>query len=263
MGFSEKDLLRKAVPLVGFSGETKHSMGEVVIPTFAGGVNKQVRYLVIDGSSTYNVILGRPWIHEMKAIPSTYHQSLKFPTPWGVQELRGHQEEARDCYKDALKPIASPPAELDELHLDAQNPDRTVLVGEDCTGSIRQQLLDFLRTNMDFFAWSHDDGSTTEEEKVAPERNEVINQEVDNLLVAGKIRKVKYPEWLSNVVVVPKKNNKWRVCVDFTDLNKACPKDPFPLPHVDAMVDATVGHKMLTFLDAWSGYNQIKMHPDD
>ncbi|XP_074301408.1 uncharacterized protein LOC141632795 [Silene latifolia] len=83
MGFSEKDLVQKAVPLVGFSGETKQSFGEIVIPTFAGGMNKQVRYLVIDGPSTYNVILGRPWIHEMKAVPSTYHQSLKFPTPGG------------------------------------------------------------------------------------------------------------------------------------------------------------------------------------
>ncbi|XP_074298915.1 uncharacterized protein LOC141629892 [Silene latifolia] len=99
--------------------------------------------------------------------------------------------------------------------------------------------------------------------KFAAERNEVINKEVDSLLAAGKIREVSYPEWLSNVVVVPKKNGKWRVCVDFTDLNKACPKDPFPLPHIDAMVDATAGHEVLTFLDAWSGYNQIKMHPQD
>ncbi|XP_074318798.1 uncharacterized protein LOC141655627 [Silene latifolia] len=73
MGFSEKDLVQKAVPLVGFNGETKQSLGEIVIPTFAGGMNKQVRYLVIDGPSTYNVILGRPWIHEMKAVPSTYY----------------------------------------------------------------------------------------------------------------------------------------------------------------------------------------------
>ncbi|XP_074315355.1 uncharacterized protein LOC141651549 [Silene latifolia] len=83
MRFTEKDLAKKAVPLVGFSGETKHSLGEIVILTYAGGVNKQVRYLVIDGPSTYNVILSRPWIYEMKAIPSTYHQCLKFPTPWG------------------------------------------------------------------------------------------------------------------------------------------------------------------------------------
>ncbi|XP_074297058.1 uncharacterized protein LOC141627733 [Silene latifolia] len=71
--------------------------------------------------------------------------------------------------------------------------------------------------------------------KFAAEQNEVINKEVDNLLAAGMIREVSYPDWLSNVVVVPKKNGKLRVYVDFTDLNKACPKDPFPLPHIDAM----------------------------
>ncbi|KAI3696981.1 hypothetical protein L6452_29656 [Arctium lappa] len=99
--------------------------------------------------------------------------------------------------------------------------------------------------------------------KFAPERNKVINDEVDNLLKTGKIREVKYPDWLANVVVVQKKNGKWRVCIDFTDLNKACPKDPFPLPHIDSMVDATAGHELLTFMDAYSGYNQILMHSDD
>ena len=83
------------------------------------------------------------------------------------------------------------------------------------------------------------------------------------LLEAGFIRQVQYPDWLANVVVVPKKNGKPRVCVDFTDLNKACPKDSFPLPHIDRLVDATAGHELLTFLDAFSGYNQILMHPDD
>ncbi|KAJ9543906.1 hypothetical protein OSB04_023613 [Centaurea solstitialis] len=67
----------------------------------------------------------------------------------------------------------------------------------------------------------------------------------------------------TNVVVVQKKNGKWRVCIDFTDLNKACPKDPFSLSHIDAMVDATAGHELLTFMDAYSGYNQILMHTDD
>ena len=91
----------------------------------------------------------------------------------------------------------------------------------------------------------------------------IVNEEVEGLLKAGKIREVKYPDWLANVVVIGKKNGKWRVCIDFTDLNKACPKDPFPLPHIDALVDATAGHERLTFLDAYSGYNQILMDPAD
>ena len=74
---------------------------------------------------------------------------------------------------------------------------------------------------------------------------------------------MKYPEWLANVVVVSKKEGKWRVCVDYTDLNEACPKDSFLLPRIDHIVDATVEHRILSFLDAFSRYHQIPMHPLD
>ena len=86
---------------------------------------------------------------------------------------------------------------------------------------------------------------------------------MDNLLKVGFVREVKYPEWLANVVVVPKKWGKWRVCVDYTDLNDACLKDSFPLPRIDQIVDASTGHGMLSFLDAFSRYHQIPMHPLD
>ena len=78
-------------------------------------------------------------------------------------------------------------------------------------------------------------------------------------MLAGFIREVYYPDWLTNVVLVKKVNGKWRICVDFTDLNKACPKDSFPLPRIDQLVDSTTGHKLLTFMDVFLGYNQIKM----
>ena len=87
--------------------------------------------------------------------------------------------------------------------------------------------------------------------------------EVDNLLAARFIREVKYPKWLANVVVVPKKGGKWHVCIDYTDLNETCPKDSFPLLRIDQIVDATAGHGILSFLDAFSGYHQIPMHPPD
>ena len=96
-----------------------------------------------------------------------------------------------------------------------------------------------------------------------PDRHQIIQIEVDNLMSAGFIREAKYPEWLANVVVVLKKGGKWRVCVDYTDLNEACPNNSFPLPQVDQIVDASVGHGMLSFLDAFSGYHQIPMHPLD
>ena len=77
------------------------------------------------------------------------------------------------------------------------------------------------------------------------------------------IRKVYYPNWLANVVMVKKANGKWRMCVDFTDLNKAFPKDSYPLSRIDQLVDSTAGHKLLSFMDAFSGYNQIQMDEAD
>ena len=74
---------------------------------------------------------------------------------------------------------------------------------------------------------------------------------------------VEYPEWLANVVPVPKKDGKVRFCVDFRDLNKASPKDDFPLPHIDMLVESTTGHPMLSFMDGFSGYNQILTAPED
>ena len=87
--------------------------------------------------------------------------------------------------------------------------------------------------------------------------------EVNKLLATNFIREVYYPEWLANVVMVKKANGKWRICVDFTDLNSACPKDNFPLPRIDQLVDSTAGHKLLTFMDTFSGYNQIQMAEED
>ena len=80
---------------------------------------------------------------------------------------------------------------------------------------------------------------------------------------ARAIREVFYPEWLANTMVVKKKSGKWRVCIDFTDLNKACPNDPFPMLKIDQLVDATVGHPRMSFLDAFQDYHQIPLALDD
>ena len=96
-----------------------------------------------------------------------------------------------------------------------------------------------------------------------PERQKSINEKVGKLLQAGAIREVEYPEWLANVVLVKKANGKWRLCIDFIDINKACPEDSFPLPRIDLIVDATAGHELLSFMDAFSGYNQISMDTND
>ena len=93
-----------------------------------------------------------------------------------------------------------------------------------------------------------------------PNRQKIIQTEIDKLLAVGFIREVEYPDWLANMVVIPKKRGKWRVCVDYTNLNGVCPKDNFFLPRINQMVDFTVGHGMLSFLDAFFGYYQIPMY---
>ncbi|XP_074337437.1 uncharacterized protein LOC141674626 [Apium graveolens] len=250
MGLAESDMIKKSTTLVGFSGEIKHTSGEITLPTYAQGVNLLEKFYIIDVDLRYNIIMGRAWIHNLKVVPSIYHQVLKFPTPWGAQEIREDQNMARDCYMTCLKPTAQ--HRWNEMHvatiigperlaeLDLKTGDKKVLIGEDLSPTTEANLVSFLTMR-----------------KFTAERNKIINDEVERLIKAGMIREVDYPEWLANVLIVQKKNGKWRVCVDYTDLNKACPKDPYPLPHIDTMVDSTAGHELLTFLDASSGLNQI------
>src|SRR5688572_12436520 len=95
------------------------------------------------------------------------------------------------------------------------------------------------------------------------EKRRAIGEEIHKLMVAGFIKEVFHPEWLANPVLIKKKGGKWRMCVDYTSLNKACPKVPYPLPRIDQIVDSTAGCKTMSFLDAYSGYHQIKMKEFD
>ena len=95
------------------------------------------------------------------------------------------------------------------------------------------------------------------------EHSDAVKDKVMKLKRAGTIKEVFYLEWLANTVVVKKKTGKWRVYVDFTDLNKTYPKDPFPMPRIDQLVDAIVGHPRMSILDAFQGYHQIPLAQDD
>ena len=141
----------------------------------------------------------------------------------------------------------------------------------------KEELVEFLKGNNDVFAWDACDAPRIDPDfichhlnvnpSVTPKKQspwrpsrehaEAIREEVTKLKHAGAIKEVFYLEWLANTVVVKNKSGKWRVCVDFTDLNKACPKDPFPMPRIDQLVDATTGHPRMSFLDAFQGYHQI------
>lgn len=99
--------------------------------------------------------------------------------------------------------------------------------------------------------------------RFAQDRREAIKKELAKLLAAGFIKEVFHPDWLANPVLVRKKNNEWRMCVDYTDLNKHCPKNPFGLPRIDQVVDSSAGCALLCFLDCYSGYHQISLKEED
>ena len=93
----------------------------------------------------------------------------------------------------------------------------------------------------------------------AQKQDQAIAEEVHKLQNENFIREIYYPNWLANVVMVKKANGKWRMCIDFTDLNKVCPKDSYHFPRVNVLVDYTAQHQLLSFMDAFPGYNQIKL----
>ena len=135
----------------------------------------------------------------------------------------------------------------------------------------KEELVKFLKRNIDMFAWDACDAqgidpafichhlnvnpsiTPKKQPPQCPSREHIdaIRGEVMKLKHAETIKEVFYPEWLANTVVVKKKSGKWRVCVDFTDLNKACPKDSFPMPRIDQLVDTKAGHHRMSFLDAF------------
>ena len=149
--------------------------------------------------------------------------------------------------------VVEPTEVLENISLDESNPEKCTKVEVDLEKKIKKDLVRFLRKSIDVFAWSHEDMSGIDPSVIthrlnvypsskpvqqkkrvfAPKRDNAIIEEVQKLTVAKFIREVYYPDWLANVVMVKKANGKWRMYVDFTDLNKACPKDSYPLPCID------------------------------
>jgi hypothetical protein len=161
--------------------------------------------------------------------------------------------------------------------------EQRVLLGSQLSEEQEKTLLRFLFNNKNVFAWSANDLCGVNRvviehslnvdpsfrprkqrlRKMSKDKAEGARNEVKRLLSAGVIREVKYPEWLANTVRVKMANGKWRMCIDFTNLNRACPKDEFPLPRIDSLVDASASSELMSLLDCYSGYHQIRMKKED
>ncbi|GAU27977.1 hypothetical protein TSUD_373720 [Trifolium subterraneum] len=178
--------------------------------------------------------------------------------------------------KENYRPIPDGEFELVPL---GEDPTKGVKIGADLPDLVKRPLKACLRENAELFAWSAAEMPGIDPEvachqltidprasvvvqrrrKQSPEKAEAARKAVKDLLEANFSAEAQYTTWLSNVVLVKKSNGKWRMCVDYTDLNRACPKDVYPLSNIDKLVDNSSGFKLLSFMDAYSGYNQIKM----
>ncbi|XP_075473370.1 uncharacterized protein LOC142504379 [Primulina tabacum] len=278
--------------LFGFAGHVVYPEGEIVLPLTLGSqdLKKTVMtsFTVVDSPSSYNIILGRPAMNELRAVASTYHLKIKFHVGARVGEVRGDQPSSRKCYVEAVRvdqsktkregkkermdEVGGRVVEKGEVHFVAEEeqemieigPGQQIRMARDLNASTRVSLINCLKANINVFAWSQQEltgisplisehqlnilpGSHPVKQKkrhFGPEKDKVIDEQVKELLKAGHIREIQFPTWLSNVVLVPKSTGKWRMCVDFRDLNKACPKDHYPLPRIDQ-------------LNAWATYQRL------
>ncbi|XP_073120218.1 uncharacterized protein [Henckelia pumila] len=298
--------------LFGFTGHAIRPVGLVHLPLTLGKSNirktRIVSFIIVDASSAYNVILGRPAMTTFMAVASALHQKIKFPVGNEVGEVQGDQIIARKCYVEEVRieqkvartdnidrpglsgmekvnliedTSVTTEEEIEEILISP--PSGVVKIARTLETRLKQLLLECLEKNKDVFAWSVSDLVRVHREVAehqlnvikgcrpiiqkkrhfGPEKDAVIKEQVDELLRAGHIEEIYFPTWLSNIVLVPKSSGKWRMCVDFRDLNKACPKDCYLLPRIDQLVDSTAGHELLSFLDAYQGYHQIPLAKQD
>ncbi|XP_057954124.1 uncharacterized protein LOC131148417 [Malania oleifera] len=200
-----------------------------------------------------------------------------------IEEETDLSPEMQRMLKSDEKPTLTSSDPTVTINLGTDEEPKEVKIGALLGGKERCEMINLLKEYQDVFAWSYQDMPSLDTDLVThkipiyPDSKPVkqklrrmrpdmlikIKEEVQKQFEAGFLEVAKYPKWMANVVPIMKKNGKVRVCVDYRDLNKASPKDNFPLPHIDVLVDNTAGHALFSFMDGFSGYNQIKMAPED
>ncbi|KAM1041861.1 hypothetical protein ACFX2I_030941 [Malus domestica] len=254
--------------------------------------NGYIRGDQLSARSCYNTSVKQQHLPGPKETLSVHDQVTKTSLDEANLDLPDSNNQPDDPRDDSFTQQAQPAEELEKVPISRDYPDRMVKIGTTLSPPLRLALISFLKENTEVFAWSYEDmpGISPDvichrlsiDPKIKPvrqkrrsydaERYEAMKAEVEKLKGIGFVREVNYPTWVANVVLVKKNPTKeslllqkvlWRMCVDYTDLNKGCPKDSFPLPLIDRLIDSTAGCELLSFMDAYSGYNQILMNPSD
>ncbi|GKD48978.1 reverse transcriptase domain-containing protein [Tanacetum coccineum] len=251
----KNQLVPATTPLIGFSGEIIWPIWQIQLLVRIGdeehSASAWMNFVVGRSPSPYNGIIGRPRVKKLQAVPSMAHGMLKLPVEGGVITLKSNR------LVSGPKETSHAPKLIMEkrvkVAINPEYPEQTVMIGSTLTEEGRNKLCNLLQRNLDIFAWkpadmtgvpSHiaehrlnvQEGCSPVRQKKrgqAADRNQAIQEEVRKLMEAGIMKEVHYHDWLSNLVMVKKHDDSWRMCVDFKDLNKACQKDCYPLPEID------------------------------
>ncbi|XP_073317233.1 uncharacterized protein [Primulina huaijiensis] len=251
--------------LFGFAGHAVYPEGEIILPLTLGTreLRKMVMttFTIVDAPSSYNIILGRPAMNKLKAVASTYHQKIKFPVGNQEGEAQGDQPSSQKCYVEAVR-VDQKKARREEKRVSgSEEMERIVEKGKVHFVAEEEQEVVEIGPDKEIRVARDLDLSTRELIGISP----LIAEYHLNILSGSQPIKQKKrhfgPE--KDKVIDVQATGNWRMCVDFRDLNKACPKDHFPLPRIDQLVDSTSGYELLSFMDAYKGYHQISLAESD
>lgn len=203
-----------------------------------------LNFLIVQAPSPYYVILGRPGLMKLGAVASTIHGMMKFPTPQGIATVVSQRR--LECQQ--VRMIGESEENEEQVQINPLYSDQMITIGKRMTEITKRKLITMLTESCDVFAWhpenmigipreiaahrlgvyKHVEPVVQKKRILAPDRSRAACKEVDQLVKADILREVQYRTWVANPVMVPKGDNSWRMCVDFKDINNACPKDAYP-----------------------------------
>ncbi|XP_008227183.1 PREDICTED: uncharacterized protein LOC103326723 [Prunus mume] len=252
-------IVQSQTNISGFRNKSEVTVGHMQVKLKVGPIRSLTKFYVVDMDVAYHALLGRPWLNKHKLVVFTYHQCVKGRI--GLRPLRipgnqapfhkneTHYSEA-EFYTKCTGTGSSPSKDFG-TYLPSWTEIRDLSNEELITIVDRERKR---HSEVNNHAYDHPQCSKPRR-NFHPEIEKQIKVEIEKLLAAGFIRPIKHPTWLANIVLVKKKTGVIRICMDYRDLNRACPKDEFPLPNMDILIDSTSGQGLLSFMDGFSSYN--------
>ncbi|GKE42291.1 reverse transcriptase domain-containing protein, partial [Tanacetum coccineum] len=218
-------------------------------------VTKTLTFVIVKADSPHNLLLGRTAMQQIGIVVSTVYGAIKFHTPRGIgtifskynsQKPKEEEGGSTNKYQGNEEIILSCMDIEERVVINDKYPEQKITIGRQLPTRIKIRLRDLLKRYIDVFAWTsaHITG-------------------VEELTGAGILREVKYETWVSNPMVVKKDNGKWKLRVDFTNINKACIREPHTLPAAEQKAEGLHKYRLKCFLDAYKGYHQIPIAEED